>query len=172
MHHLLKNIKDESKSYIISIDAQTLYFSDEFMHTIELKSKDLNRSHIIISINLQNVTAKHFPQIIESIQILKKLGFKVCLDCYNETIGSKIWEETDIDYIVFDPNYWHHAKDNNKKEYILKKKLAVMHFGNTIPIFTNIDDEEDFHYLKKLVNKDTLLCGDYFEESKKLNIEG
>lgn len=160
------------KQMMISIDYQTLLKVNSLVDYFRLSSElfSIDFSKIIFSINLQGIHPEENRMIIQKIELLKNMGFQVCLDQYSSLLGDEIWEYSDVDYIKFQNQYWKSAMNYSKSDYWLRKKVD-MFAGcqeKCIPVFTFIENEKEAKYLSSFVTEDTLLSGNFYSKEQKL----
>lgn len=173
IQNLLENITFNGQQIIITIDYKSLIFTDVLLeYFIILKDiSNLPFESIILSIDLFGIEITYYKEIIEKINKLKALGFKVRLDKFDSIIGDTIWEESDIDYIKFSNSYWKKALNNPKIHLAIESKLKTYDKCQIIPIFEFIEKKEEYDFLRDLTIENTLFSGNYFSKEKKLKLK-
>lgn len=170
IQNLLENITFQGCQMIITIDHKSLIYTNTLVdYLIILKDISiLSFQNIVLSIDLSGIEIPYYQKVIEKINELKKLGFKIRLDKFDSIIGDTIWEETDIDYIKISNYYWPKARDNHKIYSSLESKIRTYDSCGIIPIFEFIEKKEDYDFLRDLTPENALFSGNYFSKEKRL----
>ena len=172
IQNLIRRLNILDNKMIVSIDYKSLLFRNSFIDYIKtmIDFLEMDFSKIILSINIKGISPEDYNEIIKSINLLKKIDFCICLDKYSSKIGDEIWENSIIDYVKFDNEYWKLGLDNLNTNYVLLKKVDM--FSNaprrTVPIFTYVGTAIEHEFLKKICDNDILLSGDYYSLGKEL----
>ena len=165
-HYLVKkldllNIKkimaypyDQREKIMLNINSQTLQAREyNFAQHIEesLNGAHLRAENLILSINRRGstITTEDLAKIIAH---LKKLNVKVCIDRYgyidDPFATSLLALNTTFDYLKIDRNYWYQMDE--MKEQMLLANLPVLEYFGIAPIFTSIENKEEYDYIKTL----------------------
>lgn len=172
LQYLLLRLNLDNNKVILSLDHKSLLSKPDLIEYLQLLVDVMNfkSNNLIISINVNDIDKKNQDKLINLINKMKELGFKVGIDRYNSKTGDTIYENSPIDYIKFDDAYWKSAIDNPKIDYSLKSKVNMFtdYINPSIPIFTCIEKEHEFIFAKNITKKPILLGGNYLEESKKM----
>ena len=173
IQNLLENITFHEQQVIITIDYRSLIFTNNLLDYLMIL-KDISHfpfENVILSIDLFGIEISYYQMIIEKINNLKKLGFKIRLDKFDNTIGDIMWEETDTDYIKFSNSYWKKAMTTPKTRLAIESKAKICDDFRIVPIFEFIEKEEEFDFLRNLTPENTLFSGNYFSQEKKLTLK-
>lgn len=175
LQHLLLRLDVRENKYILNFDYKSLLTKPDLIeylgllvHVMKLKAEN-----VIISINVNALDSKHFIDIIELIEKMKGLGFNICLGRYSSKTGDSVYENSPIDYIKFDQAYWKTALSNPRTDHSLKAKVEMFtsYVNPVVPIFTCIENENEYSYATNITKRPILLCGNYFEKEKKLTLK-
>ncbi|MGM9878275.1 MAG: GGDEF domain-containing protein [Bacilli bacterium] len=170
IQNILENITFYNNQIIITIDYKSLVFTDKIIDYLNIL-KDISQipfQDIIISIDLSSIEISHYNKAIEKINELKKLGFKICLDKFDNTIGDIMWESTFTDFISFSNSYWKQALNISKSCKSIESKSKIFDSCGIIPIFNFIENENELVFLTNITPDNTLYSGNYFSGEKKL----
>lgn len=173
----LRNFKnyfaDDNQNYIIDLDYLSLLKNRRIITSLEEYSREINVQNIVISIKFYPETNQdEFYSLINKINYLKSLGFKIKIDNFNSYTKDAIWIETGVSYIGFDDAFFKKSMYDPKIQYFFEKKLDMIKnypYQSIIPIISHIDTERDFDYVYKNFDKDILVTGNYYAKSRKLN---
>lgn len=175
MPKLIERFENMPDKTLINIDYKTLVTPHglvEYKNYLPfIISKDLSK--IVLGINVKGMNQSDYPSIIKNIHLLKQFDFDIALTRYDGSVGNEIWENSDIDYIKFDTEYWKKTQENPKLKYSLEKKLDM--FTNyekpTIPIFAKVKTEEESDYVKSISPEISLVSGDYYSPKRKVFVK-
>lgn len=170
IQNLLENAVFVDKKIMIIIDYKSLLFNDDIIEYFIIL-KDIYKipfQNIILSINLSNIDVLSYEKVIDKINKLKFLGFKVSLDKFDSKMGDILWENAEVDYIKFSHHYWKNGVDNSKIRASILYKMEAWHEYGIVPIFDFIEKKEDYEFVSSLSSSDMLLSGNYFSKEKKL----
>lgn len=170
IQNLLESITFHDQQVIITIDYRTLISIDNLQEYF-LILKDISHfpfENVILSIDLSGIEMTHYQKIIEKVNNLKKLGFKVRLDKFDNLIGDILWEESNVDFIKFSNSYWKRAMSTSKTRQAIESKARTCDGFSIIPIFEFIEKEEEYDFLRNLTPDNTLFSGNYFSKEKSL----
>jgi EAL domain-containing protein (putative c-di-GMP-specific phosphodiesterase class I) len=172
LQYLLLRINSKNGKTIINFDYKSLLSKPDLIEYLQLlvQIMDLHSNNLIISINVNDIQSKEYNAVIKMITEIKSLGFGICLDRYSSKTGQTIYVNAPVNYIKFDSKSWKEAMSNPKANYLLKASINM--FTNytipSIPIFTCIEKESEYIYVKEITNKPILVSGNYFEPEKKI----
>lgn len=160
----------KENQFFIILDYRTLIQSDNIIDYLKILNDvfEFPINNVIFSIDLFNLDVFTYSTIINKINILKNMGFKIRLEKVDSVIGDKIFEETDIDYVKFLYEYWKKSMDNEKVLISMDSKLNMYDKLGIIPIFDKLESEAEFVFLKENTPNNTLFSGNYFSDEKKL----
>lgn len=173
IQNLLENLTFDGQQVIITIDYRSLMFSDNLLEYL-LILKDISQfsfNNIILSIDLFGIETSYYQKVIEKVNNLKELGFKIRIDKFDSTIGDVMWENIEADYIKFANAYWKKAMSNYKARLSVESKAKICDNYRIIPIFEFIENEEEYEFLRNLMPESTLFSGNYFSKEKKLELK-
>lgn len=161
---------------LINIDYKSILAKRDLLAYLKLMIEiyKIDSSNIILSINTNDITSNMYKPIITTIEELRKLGFKICLDKYNSLTPDIIWENVDLDYIKIDSQYWKKSMSNPKIAKLISNKVQFLsENGGTNSIFTCIENEQEYNHVKKLTNnrQDVLLSGNYLSNEERIKIK-
>lgn len=163
-----------NSSILLDVDYKSLCLSKEMMEYFKLVAYTLQvpLQRIILSINSLGLQASDYNTLIEKITKVKKLGFRVCLDKYDSSIGEKIWENAEIDFVRFNNEYWKAAMNGGKADYSLRKKVELLsHYQDeTTPIFSIVESKEEHDYITSMTDSKILLSGNLYDKEKRLDL--
>ena len=93
----------KENQFFIILDYRTLIQSANIIDYLKILNDvfDFPINNVIFSIDLFELDSSYYSIIINKINILKSMGFKIRLEKVDSLIGDKIFEETDIDYVKF-----------------------------------------------------------------------
>ena len=170
IQRLIEKVNYYDRKVIISIDYKSLILVPDILDYLILMKEIRNMSfeNIILSININNLDFNNYQVVIDSIVNLKLLGIEICLDKFDSTIGDRIWEDSNVDYIRFSNSYWLNALNNKKIASSIKTKSESYRYCNIIPIFEHIENERQIEFLREFAPQNTLFSGDYFSKEKRL----
>lgn len=149
---------ENDEKFIINIHYQSLLsrennFIDFITELVQKNNIDLKK--IILSINVNEYNG----EVISLIQILielKKIGFGICINNVsfnnNECLLSLI-TVVDINYVNIDHDSIIKAMNERKFNIVLEKLIDMLFSLDIIPVFTNVEDDNDINFLKKFNNK-------------------
>jgi diguanylate cyclase (GGDEF)-like protein len=172
LQYLLLRINSKNGKTIINFDYKSLLSKPDLIEYLQLlvQIMGLHSNNLIISINVNDIESKEYNAVIKMINEIKSLGFGICLDRYSSKTGQTIYVNAPVNYIKFDSKSWKEAMSNPKANYLLKASINM--FTNytipSIPIFTCIEKESEYIYVKEITNKPILVSGNYFEPEKKI----
>ena len=160
----------KENQFFIILDNRTLIQSDNIIDYLKILNDVFNFpiNNVIFSIDLFNLDVFTYSTIINKINILKNMGFKIRLEKVDSAIGDKIFEETDIDYVKFLNEYWKKSMNNEKVLISMDSKLNMYDKLGIVPIFDKLESEDEFEFLKENTPNNTLFSGNYFSDEKKL----
>ena len=133
--------------------------------------KKISFHQIILSIDISGIESGVIDAIIARIMGLKSLGFQVRLDNFESTIGSKIWEESVVDYIKVYYAYWHEAMMNSRLENILRMNTKIYEECGIVPVFDRVENQDEYEFLNQISSSNSLFSGDYFSQEKQLKLK-
>lgn len=170
IQNLLENVIFHECQMFITIDYKSLILADNFLdYLIILKDiSSLPFKNIVLSIDIRGIEVSCYQKVIEKINMLKELGFKICFDKFDSMIGDSIWEESNIDYIKISDNYWKKAISNSKICFAIESKIKTYDKCKIVPIFGFVEKKEEYDFLTEFIPENTLLSGNYFSKEKKL----
>lgn len=149
---------ENDEKFIINIHYQSLLsrennFIDFITELVQKNNIDLKK--IILSINVNEYNG----EVISLIQILielKKIGFGICINNVsfnnNECLLPLI-TVVDINYVNIDHDSIIKAINERKFNIVLEKLIDMLFSLDIIPVFTNVEDDNDINFLKKFNNK-------------------
>ncbi|HPF83191.1 MAG TPA: GGDEF domain-containing protein [Bacilli bacterium] len=164
---------------LINIDYRSLITEKNLLDffKILLYLYHVNANRIILNININSIIEDNHLEIINMFKELKFIGFKICIDKYNNITPDIVFENVDIDYIKVDKKYWKNSINNMKSQNMLLSKLRVFNdCENIIPIFTSIDNKEEKNYISKICasmikQENILLAGNFISKETKIKIK-
>jgi diguanylate cyclase (GGDEF)-like protein len=172
---ILNSSVTKGSKLIINIHPQIIFSKDldfrRFIIALTTVS-DNNPENFIISINVNGV-GNEWINLIPKIELLKKMGFGVCingLDLSESNPTLNIWSETDINYIKIAKKSWFDAKLNPKKQKLLETVVPEFIDSGTLPIFMKVEGEDDLNFIKK-INHDSLYIGNVTGREKPYQIK-
>ncbi|MGN0992577.1 MAG: GGDEF domain-containing protein [Bacilli bacterium] len=170
VQRLIEKIGFEDRKMMINIDFKSLINAPNILEYLKVFKEIslISFDNIILSIDINGLEENQMQNLINSIQILKTLGFLIRLEKLSNMIGDKIWEEADVNYIKISNEYWKNADKNFKSTLSLENKVATYEKCNIVPIFEFIEEEKEMEFLKKITPDNTLFSGNYFSDEKKL----
>lgn len=170
VQYLLENMVFKENQFFIILDYRTLIQSANIIDYLKILNDVFNFpiNNVIFSIDLFELDSSYYSIIINKINILKSMGFKIRLEKVDSLIGDKIFEETDIDYVKFLNEYWKKTMGNEKVLISMESKLNMYDKLGIIPIFDKLESEDEFEFLKENTPNNTLFSGNYFSNEKKL----
>lgn len=118
-----------------------------------------------------SITQKDSIVLLNNINILRKLGFRIKIDKLNEYSNDAIWMHSGVSFVGFDNHFIDLAMLDDKANYWLHTKIDMMlNCPNTdiTPIITHIDTDRKHNYIKKNFDDNILVTGNYYGKEKKL----
>ncbi len=171
LENIIHNKKDTS---IINIDYTSIIGNNKLLDylkklsTINSKFSD----NIIISIKMySSITQNDSIVLLNNINILRKLGFRIKIDKLNEYSNDAIWMHSGASFVGFDNHFIDLAMLDDKANYWLHTKIDMMlNCPNTdiTPIITHIDTDRKHNYIKNNFDDNILVTGNYYGKEKKL----
>ena len=163
------SFKDDDKK-IVYIDYTTLSNNKIPLKDISNFLSGVDVSKIILSIDLSNFNIGSYEKLINNINYLKSMGFCVVLDKYNFYLSDALWDNTDPEFIGISKYLWRESMNDSKKEHMLRNKLDLFDYYDSpsIPIFSHVQSEEEFEYLRNITSDYSLFTGRYFSQEKEL----
>ncbi len=157
----------------INLDYKSLLMTNELMDYLSLlfQVKKISFQQIILSIDISGIESGVIDAIISRIMGLKSLGFQVRLDNFESTIGSKIWEESVVDYIKVYYAYWHEAMMNSRLENILRMNAKIYEECGIVPVFDRVENQDEYEFLNHISSSNSLFSGNYFSQEKQLKLK-
>ena len=157
---LLKQSKIVDNKIVINVHNQTLISKDDefdFIMTLEslLEELSVDAANIILSINVNSYNGD-ILLLIQKIEILKSIGFNICLDgiSYNLCgICKNIWEYADVNYVKIDGDYWKKSLLNIKADKSLRNEIDYYEAFGTKIIFKCVETAEEFSYITDVSEK-------------------
>jgi len=172
LQYLLLRIDSKDGKLILNFDYKSLLDKTDLIEYLQLlvKVMNLNSKNIIISINVNDIGIKNFNAVIKMITDIRQLGFGICLDKYCSKTGEAVYVNAPINYIKFDSNCWKEAMNNPKADHLMRKAadMFTSYATPSIPIFTCIENENEYIYAKEITTNKILLSGNYLEPEKKI----
>ena len=98
IQRLMEKLKVEDKKMIITFDFKSLINTPNILEYLKT-FKDfasVSFNNIILSVDVKELDEVQVQKLIDSIQVLKELGFLIRLEKFSNIIGDKIWEESDM----------------------------------------------------------------------------
>ena len=170
IQRLLEGYDFEEHKMIVTIDYKSLIAMPDFLdYLVLLKAvSSLPFENIILSIDINALEPAQYQSVIDSIVNLSSLELAVRLDKFDNTIGDKLWEETDIDYIKISSAYWKNAMESPRIASSLKSKTEAYKDCGITPIFEFVEERDEFNFLKDFTPENTLFSGNYFSREKQM----
>lgn len=162
---------------LINLDYKSLLAKKDLIEYLNamIEIHMINPNNVVLSINVNDMVPDFYSDIIELMNSLKKIGFKLCIDKYNNRTPDLIWENVSIDYIKLETEYWKEAIEKEKTFKLLFSKLKVFYeVSNIIPIFSCIKTEEEFKFIKEKfesITNEILVSGNYISDDNKIKIK-
>jgi len=166
---LTNNIELVDKNVIITVDYSSLITTNVLIGLLQELSKVPNSSKkIILSVNLRGIDNNEFNSVINAINILTDLGYRVCLSQYDSKISDDIWLNTSISHIKFDTEFLKQAMYNNKISYYLRKKVDMIcnYDEKCVPIFMGVENKMEQVYLSSFKADKILFGGSLYKTEK------
>lgn len=170
VQYILENIVFKGNQLFITLDYKSLIQNENIIDYLRVFNDVFGFSfnNVILSIDLFEMDSFYYSNVINKINILKNMGFKIRLEKIDSTIGDKIIEESDINYVKFLYSYWKNSMSNSKVRISIGTKLNMYDKLGIVSIFEKIEKEEEFEFLKENTPNNTLFSGNYFSDEKKL----
>ena len=151
-----------NQNIMINLHNQTLFstekkFEEQIMDYLYIN--EMNPANIVLNINVEKIDYK-MKELLEKIDYLKALDFKIGLDKLNNKSGdniNEIWQEKMIDYIKFDSEYWKSSKQNKKKEDYIKSMIELYSTYDTCSILSHVENADDEKQAMELGKKGKIL---------------
>ena len=162
---------------LINLDYKSLLTKKDLIEYLNsmIEMYGINPNYIIFSINTNDIEPEFYFEIINIINKLKKIGFKICIDKFNNKTADLIWENTDVDYIRFELSYWKSTMKNEKSLKLLISKLKIfVEFSSLVPIFSCVESIDEFNFIKEnfgMIANDVLISGNYISDDNKIKIK-
>lgn len=167
---LLPRLVDQDEQYLLSIDNRTILSSDYLIKYLEYIKISLlvDYNNIILAVNLTGLEPNKYVEFISRIKFLKSLGFKICLDKYDSSIGDILFEAIDADCIRFSDKYWKKALTDPKVEHVLRRKVEMFEsFNDTNSIFGLVETKEEKDLVES-IDANILVSGKTYSKEKQL----
>lgn len=137
----------------------------------------INPNSIVLSININGIQPEMYSEIIFLINSLHTLKFNICLDKYSSKTPDSIWENTNVNFVKYDTDYWKSSMHNSKMQSLLLGKVKLFsEYSDVNSIFTCIENEEQYEYLcdmgyRTMQPKKCLISGDHISNEVKIKIK-
>ena len=166
-------LENDDNNYIIEFDYKSLLTVKELLTFLEyIKVGTYNGlENVILSIDLFKVETNEYALIIEMINILSELGFKIKLDKINNRIADYIVEEINPKFLKIEYNYWKQMLESERKRRLFQSKLdTYTKMGDDVSIiFDRVETEEESKRLRDVAPQRSLYLGNYYSKERKIS---
>lgn len=135
----------------VKLDAMQL-MDNSLLPNIEqhLKNGTLDATNMILEITEQE-SLHPFPQIVNRLQKLKSLGFKLAIDNFGAGhTDLSLLTDLEIDILKIDASFVSGVTENPRKEIVLRHLLCLAKELNLVTCFKGITTESEYFFAKKM----------------------
>lgn len=176
LQELIKKVlpkRDKKIKYMINVYYSTLFSKENKTFNLLRQLKEENHydfQNIILNIKVLEYQNSIY-KLVTIIRDLKELGFLICLDCISSDEADVILPIIailKIDYVIISKKSLIKGMNENKYNKVLKKITELLLELEIIPIFINVENDNEVDYINQISDK-CLIRGYFYgkEESIK-----